>query len=417
MNDWKGVLAAAALLAATPARICVGSGYEWGGLGARHLARGGAAVADSDDWTAVYWNPGNIVRAARRHGFEAGLEVFGGISAAKDTDSLSSLPGIGAIFNERYTSSPFILGALGIVFPLGERAAFATALYTPLGQGSDFHDTSVNAAGTILDQTGSAGIVTWGTAASIAILDNLSAGAGLNVLYGTIQDQTTLRNPPPAWAAFGSPITSQKQGDGFGLEGIFGLRYDPHPRLSFGAGYRMGADIPIEGDAHAFSPNAGEEASPFKFSLRHPPTVDLGLAYRPSGDWTFTFDSHQTFWSRFSNETTYERPGNLLSNSANSFDWRHTWRLRAGAAYRLSPKTELLGGYTYDRHALDPGSVDMSTSIEANLHNISGGIARKFGKGFELILGGIGGTGKRSEGGVDYRFTGFQLMAEARVGL
>lgn len=33
------------------------SGYEFDGIGARSMARGGAVIADAADWSAVYWNP------------------------------------------------------------------------------------------------------------------------------------------------------------------------------------------------------------------------------------------------------------------------------------------------------------------------------------------------------------------------
>ncbi|MEA1927745.1 MAG: hypothetical protein U9N73_06025 [Candidatus Auribacterota bacterium] len=35
-------------------------GYEFGGLGSRALAMGGAYIGLADDWTASYWNPAGL---------------------------------------------------------------------------------------------------------------------------------------------------------------------------------------------------------------------------------------------------------------------------------------------------------------------------------------------------------------------
>ncbi|MEK9146411.1 MAG: hypothetical protein AAB339_12455, partial [Elusimicrobiota bacterium] len=136
--------------------LCFGSGYEFEGVGAAQVARGGAATADASDWTAVYWNPAGLAAGSRAR--QAGLELFGGRAYSKDGNSLSSLPGLGAGFTKHKLSTSFLLGAAGGSIPLGERLALGFGLYTPILQCLDFSDA--NAGGTALDYQGSLGIVT-----------------------------------------------------------------------------------------------------------------------------------------------------------------------------------------------------------------------------------------------------------------
>jgi long-chain fatty acid transport protein len=405
-----------ALLAVLQAPNLLASGYEFEGVGARQIARGGAAVADSDDWTAVYWNPANIVRGVQGKKVELGGEVFGGRMYAKDSDSLSSLPGVGPIFSDQTMSAPFILGAMGVLVPLGSRVGVGFGFYTPLLQGSKFQDRSPQ-TGTVIDYRAYAAILTYNASASFRLTEDLSAGAGLNVLQGRMKSDMTLSNtaglafPLPL---FGDPLHSQIDAGGYGLEGIFGLRYNPHPMLSLGTTYRTGSDILLKGDASASASNLPSESSGFRFTLRHPPTLDAGLALRPSKRCTFSFDVHETFWNRFTNERRYDSPGILLANSGNTFNWRDTYKLRFGLRQRLGESDELLAGFTFDRHAVDSDSIDLANTVEVSMNRFSGGFAHRWNRVVETILGATGGTGTRTVGPVDYRMSGVQLMLETR---
>ncbi|MBI4052040.1 MAG: outer membrane protein transport protein, partial [Elusimicrobia bacterium] len=208
---------------------CFGSGYEFEGVGARQTARAGAAVADSDDWTAIYWNPANLAKASQTKKREIGLELFGGMAYGKDSNSLSNIPGVGAIFSKEKLSSPFILGAIGGVLPVGEKMGLGLGFYTPLLQGSDFEDTSPS--GVRLNLKNSAAVLLWTASSGLQMTPELALGAGLNVMYGKITTKINLVSPIDT-------NTSDLSADGWGVEGMLGLRYDPHPKLSLGFAYR-----------------------------------------------------------------------------------------------------------------------------------------------------------------------------------
>ena len=392
----------------------LGSGYEFEGVGARQVSRAGAAIADAEDWSAAYWNPANIVRAAQKTGAEIGLEAFGGMAHLKDSNSLSTLSAAGVNPTKQNLDSGYLLGALGGLFPVGPSVAVGFAVYTPLLQGVDFHD--VTPAGNDFRYRSSLGLITSNASASVAFSPEVSAGIGIDLLYAQLKSDIQISNFAPL---FGANTTSHASGDGVGAEGVFGLRYDPIPALSLGAVYRTGSNIPIHGQATAASSNPVplNESARFTYILRHPPTTGVGLAWRPSSRWTLSTDFDQTYWKGFGNDVDYAPSGALLSSTKNTFHWRDTWKVRAGARFAATARDEILAGYSYDRPAVDPGSLDLSTTLDVYMHRFYGGFSHRWSSRFENVIGTVIGVGNREEQGVSYRVSGWQLMAEARIGL
>ena len=394
------------------AGCCWGSGYEFEGIGAREVSRGGAAIADSADWSSIYWNPANIAKAVEEKRADVGLEIFGGQANAKDSNSLSSLP-VGALFTKDKLSSNFVLGALGGIMKVGDRIGIGAGFYTPLLQGVDFSDDAAAVPGMHLHYKGNAGILTWALEAAMKITDKFSAGAGLDLLYGKLTSDSTLSSFPIP----GNTAHSRQNGDGAALEGIFGLRYEVTGQLALGAVYRTGADVGIKGDARVDNTNpfVPSEATKFRYELRHPPTTGIGVAYKPNEKWSFDSDFTQTYWHRFTNAFTYKSQGLFLTDSRNTFDWRDSWKLRFGTGYWATENTELLAGYSYDRQALDPGSVDFATTVDVPMNRVYAGASHRWSDKWETTVGGVYGAGRRSEATATYHLSGWQVMLEGRL--
>lgn len=399
----------AALLALQPA-LARASGYEFEGIGTRHVSRAGAATADAKDWSAIYWNPAGLASAPR----SVGAQVFGGWAFQRDSDSLSSLPGYA--FGRDRLSSSFVLGAAGAVVPVGESAALGLGVYTPLLQGLDFQETSTS--GAEVRYKGSATVLTTNLSLGVRLTETLLAGFGLDLLYGHV-DNTTRVIDPANPTVFSQPTDLEGgfSGNGYGLESVLGLLWTPHPRLTLGLTARSGAEVVIRGDAHSklTSSTLGplyDEHSRFRYPVHHPPTLDTGLAWRASDAWTLTFDVHQTFWRCFTSAMTFDTAGTLLANTTNSYHWRDTWKARLGAAWKAGERTELLAGYSYDRFAVDAGAVDFATAVDVPMHRVSVGWNQRWTGAFSTVLGAIGGYGERKVGPKRYALSGVQLMAE-----
>ncbi len=385
------------------------AGYEFEGVGARQAGRAGAAIADADDWTAIYWNPGNIAAAAQ-HSREFGVEIFGGEAFAHDPNSLSKLPA--GPFPKTDLHSNFILGAIGGIVPIGEKGGIGFGFYTPLLQGAKFQSVANNANQTAIDLDNSAAILTWNVSGSYRFTDRFSAGAGLNVLYGRFTSDIDLFN----YFVPTDHLNNSLDGNGIGLEGIFGVRGELSDKWSVGAVYRTGSDIDIKGDASADYTLTFTQHSTFHYDLRHPPTYGIGAAFRPTGRWTLTTDYDRTVWHRFVSNIRYDTPQTFLPNLPNTFDWSDTWKLRFGSRLKVSSKSEWLAGYSYDVPALDEPSVDFSTSIDVFMQRFSTGFAHAWNERVETILSVLAGYGERHIADQTYHLSGYQIMLETRFG-
>lgn len=386
-----------------------GSGYEFEGVGVQEVSRAGAAIANSSNWTAIYWNPANIVKATEGRKKQIGLEVFGGGALCKDSNSLSRP--LGPIFSKDDIDSNYVLGALGGTLPLNDKVGFGYGIYTPILQGAKFSDNSNAVPSNHIDFEASAGIVVWNMSSSFAVNPDLSLGAGVNLLYGHIKTDTTITN----YIYPTHTLSSKMDGDGWGVEGILGANYALSEKLVLGAVYRTGSDVKVKGDAETHSNMMPDEKSDFKYELRHPPTSGVGVAYWIDPKWSVNFDFTQTYWKRFTSAFNYSNQGTVLANTPKSFNWRNTWKLHLGTDYKLSDANYVMGGYSYDRGALDAGSVDLSTVIDVPIHKFYVGGGHKWNDRWESLLGAVYGYGDRKEGSVAYRLIGWQIMAETRL--
>ncbi len=397
-------LAAAGLLyvSGSPSLV-VASGYEFDGVGARAVARGGAVIADSGDWTAIYWNPAGLAAAGKREG---GIELRAGRMYSKDGNSfnvLGSNP-----FDKDKLSSGFVIGSMGAAVPLDADSAIGAGVYSPLMQGSDFEDTS---ASNPLYLKYKSYVVTGVANVSYArkLTDRLSAGLGVNAMYGALKSKSDVTWSGPQYQH------NESDAEGYGIEGMAGLTYAINDRWTAGAVLRTGARIELEGEETVVVNNGAYTAkSDFETTVHHPATTGVGLAWQARKDLKLTCDVTQTWWKGFSNSLTYDTPdGTFLVSHGNTYHWFNSVKLRLGALKRLSEKTEVMAGYAFDTWAIDKKSVDFSTAVDVPMHRFSAAVSHTWSP-VETTLGALAGAGRRTSGGVDYSVKGWYVIGEAR---
>lgn len=387
------------------------SGYEFDGVGARSIARGGAVIADAADWSAIYWNPANLAGVKRR---EAGLELKGGSSHTRDGNSFN-VSGTGNIFSKKKVDSSFFFGSAGSVVPLTEDSALGVGVYLPLLQGAKFKDNRpLNAAFNSIDYDGSAAIAVGNISYARRLTEKFSGAIGVNAVYGRLKSDTVMdfALTPPAYTT-PSVLTQKLDGGGYGVEAVFGGKYEVTDRLSAGAVFRSGTKVKIKGEADACSSLGITEKSDFEFTLKQPPTSGVGLAWKHGGSWTFTADFTQTWWRGFKNSIDYKTSGALLTDQANTFDWTTSYKYRLGALWKYNERTDFMAGYAYDTPAIDGGSIDFSSAIDVPMHRFTAAASRRWGD-FEATLAGLVGYNSRNTNGVNYRLGGEYLIAEGK---
>jgi long-chain fatty acid transport protein len=405
-------VAGSLFFAASPVRLSA-SGYEFDGIGAKAVARGGAVIADDADWTAIYWNPAGLTGVKAR---EAGLELRGGYTHSKDGNSFNIPIGGGYNpFDKTHATAGFVIGSLGAVFPLDDSSAIGAGVYTPLLQGADFKDSApADPLVTSLDYQGSVilGVANFSYARKLT--DKLSGGLGVNAIYGSLSSDSTI-----GWGAFmpgGLANVAQKSemdGSGYGVEAIGGLTYEISDRVKAGVVARSGARIRLQGQEKVFLNGAFSQQSDFTMPVHQPATTGFGFAWLARADTTITVDLAQTWWKAFSNTLTYDTPGGLLNNAGNTYHWKNSYKYRLGVVRKLSEKTEIEAGYAYDTPAIDSKTIDFSTAIDVPMHRFSAAITHRWSP-FETTLGALAGAGRRTTGGVDYALGGWYVIGEAR---
>ncbi|MDA8130234.1 MAG: outer membrane protein transport protein [Elusimicrobia bacterium] len=407
-------LSALAALACASAPVPAGaSGYEFDGVGARAVARGGAVIADAPDWTAIYWNPANLADVKGR---EAGLELKAGKSYMRDGNSFN-VSGTGGLFREKKMDSSFFFGSVGSAVPLDDNSALGVGVYMPLLQGSNFKDSNpVSPVFSSIDYEGSAAIAEANVSYARRLTDKLTGAAGLGLVYGQLKSDLTMDYTlilPGPIVVGPDHLTRKLDGDGYGAEAVLGAKYAVSGSLSLGAVFRSGSKVKIEGSADGTSTNLGAQNTDFKFTLKQPPTSGIGAAWKYRKDLTLTLDLAQTWWRGFSNKTTYKVQGNIFTDQGNTFDWKNSFKYRAGVLWNYSDSTDFMAGYAYDTPAIDAGSLDLSTAIDVPMHRLSAAASRRWG-GLEGTLGGLFGYNSRNAGGVNYRLGGWYLIGELK---
>jgi long-chain fatty acid transport protein len=406
---------------AAPGRLAA-SGYEFDGIGAQAVARGGAVVADVNDWTAIYWNPAGLADVKTR---EAGLELRAGKMYTKDGNSFNIPLGNGVTvnpFDKTRVTSGFVLGSLGTVVPLDDKSAIAAGAYTPLLQGSDFSDTSpASQIATSLDYKGNVVIGVANVSYARKLTDRLSAGVGVNAIDASFNAKSEIgwsalleSNFPLISFLAGSTQRSKSDASGFGVEGEAGVTYKINDRWKAGAVVRSGSKIILRGDETiTFNTPIPTEKSDFTLPVYMPPTSSFGAAWQAGKDLKLTCDISQTWWKGFSNAMTYSDQGVLLQDVHDTYHWKDSWKFRLGMLARLSGRTNVMAGYAFDTPAIDSHSIDFSTGVDVPMHRVSAAVSHNWAS-IEGTLGALAGVGRRTAAGVNYSLGGWFVMSEGK---
>ncbi len=272
--------------------------FSFSNPGARSLALGGAFTGLADDATAAYANPAGltILRSPemglelRHTGFDTPF-----VSGGEVVNNPFSSAGVGEdAESDSVTQASFA----SFVYPF-ERATLAV-YYHRTGDFDGQLDAApiefVDANGNFFDQYPAArGSISYqienlGLAVGYKLSDVFSVGAAIAYSDFSI-DSITERDDPP--------ITVQRQsGNDDDLIFSFGALWSITPKLNLGLAYRSGGDFSYAASNELLITPFGELEFTPGFKVPH--VLSLGLAYRPSDAWLISFDVNQIEYSRLS---------------------------------------------------------------------------------------------------------------------
>jgi len=230
------------------------------------------------------------------------------------------------------------------VRPLSDRLRFGLSSTAPLGGGVDYGSDFVGRYA-IRDVT-LAGLALTPSLA-YRVTDKLSLGAGISLLYTTLDQSIAIRRgvPDPAHDA----RVKFEDLDDWGVQAVLGLTYAFTDRLLLGIIYRSEADTDLEGDVKFEGLRNPQLLAALprevKISWTNPQWLEAGLRYRMDDKTQLYFNAGWQEWSKFSeNELSFRNDRVVVSDR----NWDDTWHAGIAAVRVLSPNSLVSIGLAYE---------------------------------------------------------------------
>jgi long-chain fatty acid transport protein len=370
---------AAACFLTVAATAAHAGGFDLPDQDAFAVGRGLAVVATADNPSAIFYNPAGLTQLTGNH-LEAGLYGI-------DLDAQFTPNGSGNTFHNQ---TP--LGAIPQLYYVhGNEAqtfAYGLGIYVPAGLGIRWPDN-----------TGFRTLGTEGTVQEFAInpvvayklLPSLSIGGGLSANYASIDLRQGILWPNQPYDMF------RFQGDGWGLSGNAGIRWQPVDKLAFGVALQTGMKINLSGYTAAFNSVATPLAQPpyyyptfatrtsanadFQFPLK----VESGVSYRPTTNWNVEVDVDYTDWSSMGTvniQQAHAFPPLFPQNIPVPLEWQSSWYYELGATRYFSNGWHVSAGYLFNQNAV-PDTHYTTVVADEDRHFFSVGLGRK-GRSFDF---------------------------------
>ena len=281
------------LLLTPPGTVFGGFSFQ----GAKAAGMGTAFVAIADDPSAVTFNPAGLTQLE-------GTNLYGGVTSIFPSNSYESPSGQ----TERTDFQVFFSPHLYICSDLGTRDfRFGVGLFSPFGIGGrKWSETDLTRYSSVKNNTST---LAANPTIAYRLHPNLSVAAGLDYMFAMIEGKVMVNQS--SLGARDGESRLKGNGDGWGYN--FGFLYTPSERWSLGFAYRSGIKVNYKGElkldniASALQPLLG--GSRFVTDIRStnhfPQMAGFGIAFRPTGRWTLSFEVEWVGWSSF-DETVIE---------------------------------------------------------------------------------------------------------------
>ena len=352
---FAGVLTATLFLA----NHTLAGGFQLNEHGARAMAQGGAFAARASDGSAIYFNPAGL-------GFQSDASVYAGITTISPTISfygpVESDPGVKTSMVSQ-TFTPF---NVYLVAPVTDRLVVGIGAYNPFGLGTEWPD---GWAGRFLTTKVDLKTYFVTPTASYRLTDQLSIGAGLNYVMGSVMLGQDLAVSSVALPT--SPhvsVSMHATGVGYNV----GLLYKPLDVLSVGASYRGSVKLDAKGNV-SFNPDYAALALPtggVNTTIKLPATGFVGVAWTPMKDLQVEADYQFIGWSSYDQLTLHFAADN--SETVAPKNYQDTYMLRVGGEYTMDA-FHFRAGYVYDHSPVKTEYVDPLLP-DANRNGVSLGL-------------------------------------------
>jgi long-chain fatty acid transport protein len=339
----RGLLIAALWLTLVVPSVSQATGFRILPQSASGAGQGDAFAAQSDDPSAVYYNPAGVTQLEGVQLMVGTLLVGGGTDFTNSATGTKSFGDLGGTVSSPPPSHLYLTANLSrLAQPLDlhalERVTVGVGIFSPFGLKERWPgDGPLNTSLTL------ASLPLFDIRPVIAykVTEQLSLAAGADVytftdLWGRGDSVTRFRSsgapglPPP-----GTPLEINGKGTSAGLN--LSLRYTPclsddkRPWCSFGFQYRSQASLHLDGQFLV----AGRVLSAARTTLVLPQSFTFGVAVWPvqarDHEWKVEVDLEKTDWSTFENTDVHLSTGTVIPVPRN---WSETVTVMVGTEYK-----------------------------------------------------------------------------------
>lgn len=194
-------------------------------------------------------------------------------------------------------------------------------------------------------------------AVSYRVNNWLSIGAGLNAMYGYLDNRVAINN-----IGNGLPDGELKYNDGeWGYGGNFGILVEPKPGTRFGLTYltEVKLDFSAVPEFNNLGPglqtvltSRGLTTNNLDLSMTVPQMVMFSAYHELNSKWAVMGNLGWQNWSQFG-KVDVQINSNDPKSLTVSNDYNDTWHVAVGVQYRYSPAWTFSGGIAYDSSAVD----------------------------------------------------------------
>jgi long-chain fatty acid transport protein len=325
---------------------CGGLGLYEVGPSQVGLASAGYA-ARADDASTLFSNPAGMTRLEKS-------EFLGGIQPLYTDFSFSPDSRTTATGNRGDARGWLPTGNLYYVHNISPDFKAGVGVLSYFGLTLDFNDNWVGRYYVQRDQL--QGITIQPTAA-YKLTDQLSIGAGFNIMYGSMEGKVAINSILDSRPDGRLKVEDDTWGYGANL-GIlfelnkgtrFGLNYLSEVKLDFSATPEFSGLGPL---LSAILAARGLTTADLDLSVKVPQMVMAGFYHELNDRWAIMGDVGWQDWSRFG-KVGVELDADTSRSLTVDLNYKDTWHFGLGAQYRLSRPWLLLFGASYDTSAVD----------------------------------------------------------------
>jgi long-chain fatty acid transport protein len=332
------------LLAAAPAAAT--NGMRMIGFGPVQDSMGGVSAGVPLDASTIVTNPAGM--GALGHRFDAAVTYFKPTVKYTATDMMD-----GGVAGPEQTSdrAASFIPTLGYVLPIGEKAAFGLGVVGVSGMGVDYTNPDLVGSTTMTSYMN----LRVAPAFSYKVMDNLSVGVAVNLMYATME-----------WDVMGGVGNLPRtDGSAFGYGATLGVTWAPIKPLTVGLAYETKSTFTdFEFDLGA----PGIE----KLAFNQPQVATLGASYRVIDPLLVAVDVQWINWSATAGESQPEFTQSTGVTSPWNMSWSDQVVFKIGAQWAATKELKVRAGYNYGKMPLDEARVFENIAFPAvSEHHLS----------------------------------------------